>query len=350
MRTLHFTSDISNKLCRTIFGVSELAGTAVSTVEISPPSEHHSPKAIFNPADLAKITGVGMGTTMDIEMARIEASVSKHQGTYACELRDVVLMDGALYKPRFKWGISYRDKLVGHAGLIESIDDAGVLAHSWLGSRYFGHWIRDDIPLATLATSLGKPVGIERPLTAQQQGYAKLFGVNVSVLPKLAHLGKITVLSDAYYNEGKIARWRAMRDRVAACASGKRYKGVMLLRGGTGEARMLLNEQEIADRLEALGFYVVNPAKVDLDTFLANAAGADVVVGVEGSQLANGFVCMKDGGSMLVLQPPFRFNNIYKDVCDAMQVKYGFVVGDAQSGGFSINPDAVEAMLERLRP
>jgi hypothetical protein len=349
MRKPHITSDITNKLSRTVLGERRLFDVATRTEEIHPPSEFHSPKAIFNPADLAKITGVGMGTTMDTEMARIEASVSKHQGTYACELRDVVLMDGALYKPRFKWGISYREKLVGHAGLIDAIDDAGVLAQSWLGSRYFGHWIRDDIPLATLAARLGKPVGIERPLTPQQQGYARLFGVDVSVLPRLAHLGKITVLSDAYYNEGKIARWRAMRDRVAACASGKRYKGVMLLRGGTGEARMLLNEEQIAERLEALGFYVVNPAKVDLDTFLANAAGAEVVVGVEGSQLANGFVCMKNGGSMLVLQPPFRFNNIYKDVCDAMQVKYGFVVGDAQSGGFVISPDAVEAMLDRLR-
>jgi len=348
MHKLHFTSDITNKAGRTLLGSKQLTDVASKVVEVHPPSEFHSPQAVFNPADLAKITGVGMGTTMDIEMARIEASVSKHQGTYACELRDVVLMDGALYKPRFKWGISYRDKLVGHAGLIESIDDAGVLAHSWLGSRYFGHWIRDDMPLAMLATTLGKPVGIERPLTAQQHGYARHFGVDVAVLPQRAHLGKITVLSDAYYNEGKIARWRAMRDKVAICATGKRYKGVMLLRGGTGEARMLLNEQEIADRLEALGFYVVNPAKVDLDTFLANAAGAEVVVGVEGSQLANGFVCMKDGGSMLVLQPPFRFNNIYKDVCDAMQVKYGFVVGDAKDGGFTIDPGAVEDMLAQL--
>jgi hypothetical protein len=71
-------------------------------------------------------------------------------------------------------------------------------------------------------------------------------------------------------------------------------------------------------------------------------------VGVEGSQLANGFVCMKDGGSMLVLQPPFRFNNIYKDVCDAMQVKYGFVVGDAKDGGFTIDSGAVEAMLAKF--
>jgi hypothetical protein len=32
-----------------------------------------------------------------------------------------------------------------------------------------------------------------------------------------------------------------------------------------------------------------------------------------------------------------------------MQVKYGFMVGDAKSGGFSINPDAVAAVLDLLR-
>jgi hypothetical protein len=49
-----------------------------------------------------------------------------------------------------------------------------------------------------------------------------------------------------------------------------------------------------------------------------------------------------------VLQPPFRFNNIYKDVCDALHSPYAFVVGEARPGGFFIDPDVVEDMLGRL--
>jgi hypothetical protein len=347
----HFTSDLTNKLCRQLLGEKRLPDVASQAHEIEPACDVQRVPAIHNPQELQRITGVGDGTTLEMELARIGPGVTHHQATVAYELRNVILMDGALYLPRFKHGISYRQKLVTGLGAAAHIADAGVLAQSWLGSRYFGHWLTDDVPLAWMAQHLGKPVGINRPLTTSQQAYGELFGVqHLDVLPSLAHIGKITVLADAYYNHSKVQRWRSMRQIAAqrAGAGSKRFKGVMLLRGSTGEARKLVNEAQLADRLRKLGFYVVDPTSVSLAAFLAQTAGADVVVGVEGSQLANGMVCLKEGGSMLVLQPPFRFNNIYKDICDALQNPYGFVVGEARPDGFYIEPDVVEDMLERM--
>jgi capsular polysaccharide biosynthesis protein len=347
---LHFTSDLTNKLCRQLLGEKRLPEVAAQAIEIEPASEVQRSPALHNPQELQRITGVGDGTTLDMELARIGPGITHHQATLAYELKDAILMDGALYLSRFKHGISHREKLVAGLGRADHIDDAGVLAQSWLGSRYFGHWLTDDVPLAWMAGRLGKPVGISRPLTESQQAYAQLFGVSgMAALPRLAHIGKITVLADAYYNDSKAQRWRAMRE-IAAQRGGpsQGFKGVMLLRGGSGEARKLINEAQVADRLRRLGFFVVDPASVSLDAFLAQAAGADVVVGVEGSQLANGVVCLKEGGSMLVLQPPFRFNNIYKDVCDALHSPYAFVVGEARPGGFFIEPGVVEDMLGRL--
>jgi capsular polysaccharide biosynthesis protein len=347
----HFTSDLTNKLCRQLLGEKRLSDVASQAHEIEPACDVQRVPALHNPQELQRITGVGDGTTLEMELARIGPGVTHHQATMAYELRDAILMDGALYLPRFKHGISHREKLVSGLGTAAVIDDAGVLAQSWLGSRYFGHWLTDDVPLAWMAQHLGKAVGVQRPLTTSQQAYGELFGVrHLGTLPSLAHVGKITVLADAYYNHSKVQRWRSMRQIAAqhSTGGGPRFKGVMLLRGATGEARKLVNEAQLADRLRSLGFYVVDPASVSLDAFLAQAAGADVVVGVEGSQLANGMVCLKEGGSMLVLQPPFRFNNIYKDICDALQNPYAFVVGEARPGGFAIDPDVVEVMLERL--
>lgn len=343
-----FASDLSNKAFRNLLGERSLQEIATKVDEISPPSEVIRTKACFDPGDLSKVTDVGMGTTLDFELQRIQAGVSPHKGTYAYELRDVTLMDGALYKFRFKHGISYRNQLASHTGPVEVVADGGTLAQSWLGSRYFGHWVRDDIPLAWLAKQIGNPTGIHRPLTPQQMAYAEIFEVQFNTLPQVAHLSKITVLSDSHYNQGKIARWKTMRNALAARASGKKFNGVMLLRGASGESRVLLNELEIAQRLERLGFYIANPATMNIDEFLSEAASADIVVGVEGSQLANGFFCMKEGASMLVLQPPFRFNNIYKDACDAIGARYGFVVGDISADGFTVDADAVERIVERL--
>ncbi len=343
-----FTSDFSNKLSRLALGERQLSDSACKAVEIFPACEIAIPCAIFNKADLHKVTGVGMGTTMAYELARIRSGTAKHKATIAYELRDVTLMNGALYKWRFKHGIAYSGDLHHQFGRVESIDDAGVLAHSWLGSRYFGHWIRDDMPLAMLATTMGKSVGIDRKCTTHQKRFAEIFSVHVETLPPVAHLSKIVVLSDSHYNQGKITRWREMRERIAQRKGKNLFKGVMLLRGATGEARVLLNEAEIAQRMSALGFYVANPAEVDLDTFIENAAGAEIVISVEGSQLANGFVCMKETGTMLVLQPPFRFNNIYKDACDALGTRYAFVVGDAKGQGFTVDVDAVERMVDQI--
>ncbi|NBW48538.1 MAG: glycosyltransferase family 61 protein [Betaproteobacteria bacterium] len=343
-----FTSDLSNKAFRNLLGERSLQEIATKVEEISPPSEVTRTNACFDPGDISKVTDVGMGTTLEFELQRIQAGVSPHKGTYAYELHDVTLMDGALYKFRFKHGISYRKQLTSHTGQVEVVEDGGTLAQSWLGSRYFGHWVRDDIPLAWLAKQIGNPTGIHRPLTPQQLAYAEILGVEFSTLPHVAHLSKITVLTDSHYNQGKVARWKTMRDAIASRAIGKKFNGVMLLRGFSGESRVLLNELEIAERLERLGFYIVNPGTMDVEKFLSEAAAADIVVGVEGSQLANGFFCMKEDASMLVLQPPFRFNNIYKDACDAIGARYGFVVGDLAANGFTVDAEAVERIVERL--
>lgn len=349
MKSWHVTSDWTNKVMRTMLGERSVADVASNVIELSPQTEYETQDAIYDASDLEKVTGVGMGTTHGFELERLKAKRVVQRGSYAYEIRDAVLLDGALYKHRFKHGISLRPNHISSAGSLQCIDEAGVLAQSWLGSKFFGHWLKDDVPLAMLASTLGKPVGVRRNLTLPQKAYEAAFGIEaIEMLPTRAFIRRITVLSDAYYNSGKIERWRRMRDMLAQSRKGPAPKGIMLLRGGTGESRFLMNEMEIARRLEAMGFYVVSPADVDVKAYVSLASGADLVVGVEGSQLANGLFCLNPRGGMLVLQPPFRFNNVYKDACDVMGLRYGFVIGDSRPGGFYLDPSRVEYAVERM--
>ena len=57
---------------------------------------------------------------------------------------------------------------------------------------------------------------------------------------------------------------------------------------------------------------------------------------------------MADQGGILTLQPPYRFNNIYKEYADCLEMKYGFIVGEQVEDGFQINLDRLDQLLHRF--
>jgi capsular polysaccharide biosynthesis protein len=122
---------------------------------------------------------------------------------------------------------------------------------------------------------------------------------------------------------------------------------VFILRGGTGEKRLLRNEIELAEHLrDKRGFRILDPEKTDVPTIIASCAGAQTVVGVEGSQLIHGILTLQRGGSLLTLQPPNRFVKVYKDLTDRDGQNFGFVVGHAEGKSFRIDPVEVERTLD----
>jgi capsular polysaccharide biosynthesis protein len=124
----------------------------------------------------------------------------------------------------------------------------------------------------------------------------------------------------------------------------------MLLRGTSGELRRLVNEDAIADSLRRRGFDVIDPIRLSADEVIRRCVGARVVVGVEGNHLAHGAVTVADGGAFLVIQPPNRFHHLFKDFCDMMSVRYGFVVGTrtGQGDDFIADPDQINRLLDQM--
>ncbi len=43
--------------------------------------------------------------------------------------------------------------------------------------------------------------------------------------------------------------------------------------------------------------------------------------------------------------PEYAFNNPYRDYCNVIGIKYGFLIGKAAEGGFSIDIDDMEELL-----
>jgi capsular polysaccharide biosynthesis protein len=122
----------------------------------------------------------------------------------------------------------------------------------------------------------------------------------------------------------------------------------MICRGVTGKRRKLINEDEIAGQLQANGFRILHPESLSVAEIISQAAGASIVIGVEGSQLLHAHYCMDPEGSYLALQPPYRFSNVIKNYADIFERGYGFVVGHQVGEDFRIDIDEVLKVIEML--
>jgi capsular polysaccharide biosynthesis protein len=112
----------------------------------------------------------------------------------------------------------------------------------------------------------------------------------------------------------------------------------------------MTNEPAVAKALQARGFTILDPAQLRAAELVEACLDTDVVVGVEGSQLAHGIAAMRRGGTVITLQPPARFSSIWNGICEGAGLRYGFVVGHAQGSVFSIDIDGLNRLIDRVRP
>lgn len=340
-------SGYANKLGRLMFGEKKLNQISSHSHEIAPGKTFLHPAAIFDEKDLSRITGTGPGTTLKLELQKIHEHYIHYPPTIAHTIDELALYNGNFFHKRFKHGVA-----LGKGPIIAIVRTptitGGVLSQSWLGTRFFGHWLHDDVPLNFTANSLGQAIGVPRSLTEHQIGYSNLFGVKIKELPRFGIVKEITIVDDRGYNDYKRQRLELMRSMVMTRFKSPIHKGVMIIRGTSGKMRNLVNEQEIADHLRRAGFKIIDPSFDRFETIIRSVVNSRIVIGVQGSHLAHGLFGLIEGGSMIQLQPPFEFDNEFKNICDILSIKYGFVVGNSVSDGFRVEIAALDSLLERV--
>lgn len=113
--------------------------------------------------------------------------------------------------------------------------------------------------------------------------------------------------------------------------------------------RTLTNELALAEHLrDTRGFRILDPMSNDVETIRTTCAGAQTIIGVEGSHLIHGLMTLKEGGALISLMPPNRFYALNKHITDRDHQHFGFVVGTPDADGFHINIDEVERTLDLL--
>lgn len=319
---------------------------------VCPEEETRTPPAIYRPNELDRIVGVPPDTSFDHEMQRVRGGTRRHRATRAYVLADAEIRSGYLCKGAVKWKLSdLRD--IGSGDGRMQWHPRLALGCTLTSNRYFGHWLTDGLALKLLASGVAPTVTTGESSTRHAGEYSEIFNLRPRAVSR-ARIGELTVFDDVGQNAGKRDRFRRLRELARAAVKktgGERTSpplGVMLLRGTTGERRMLVNEQAIAEHLERRGFIIIDPERTSARDILRSALDARIVISVEGSQIVHGLFPLAEGGAVLALQPPARFNNVFKDYTDAMDLHYGFSIGKPEADGFSIDLDELDRLLDRV--
>lgn len=345
---MHSLRPIHNRL-RRLFGSGrgEFLDAAVERWEICPAEEVEIAPGIWLPDQVEQIAQTEFGGLPDI-LAQMQGHPAEPTPpTMGYRFRDVDFVDGVLHarggehhlRQRKRSGLTYPRPR-------EAI--SGALYESWIGNRWFGNWLLNDCLAYRLAEAAGDPVTSAPVRGGHIARYEELLGI-VSRRIGDVHFDELVLFDDLHNNRSRRDRAQQNRARLVAGRALKPLPGVFIFRGGSGDARILENEAEIAERLEVeYGFRTLYVDRDDADRMIEAAGAARMVVGVEGSQLAHGVIAMPSGGTLLTLQPADRVTTSLKLLTDCWRQRYAMVVGQGTARGYRVEWDQLRRTLDLI--
>jgi hypothetical protein len=282
---------------------------------------------VYLPGQIERVTGVPVETTMEREIDVATSTTVVRPPIIAYHIKDAALVGGSIYVGRYRHLIA--DKSLFLSGMSQSYDlKSAALASSYIGTKYFGHWLRDDCTHYLLAKEYAAPLCLRRPAFAHQKRYEEYFGQDWSPVD-LARIGHLVVFQDFSQNSSKRTRYKILRDRIKTLFPSKgRPTYIYLRRGRTGASRLVHREDELIDALIKRGFIVLDVSSGGLDHIIENLVDAKIVISMEGSHISHCVYSIPEESGLLVLQPPDRFStSSHRDWAGCLNVKFGFVVG-----------------------
>ena len=249
------------RLFRRLFvGPGEIGSIAAQQNIVWPEETVRARSAICLPGQIDRIVDRASDspTSNEKEIAQATSETLSHGATIAHHIKDVTLLDGSVYKKNFKYPIADKSLYKAKTHGLVRIKTA-VLASSYLGSRFFGHWLADDCSRYLLGEAMGSTtVCVRRPEYAHQHKYHQIFGQTWNSIDR-ARIDDLIVFDDYSQNKHKRQRYLALRNRVKAqFRSESKEKLVYLRRGRTGVSRLIQNEDEIVQFLMKRGFIVLD--------------------------------------------------------------------------------------------
>lgn len=313
----------------------DLLDTATSVDELCCAEDVQGPSCIVLPGQYERVRACAFGVDKVKEIAELRGAPRRIGPTIRYELEDVIVSDGIVYGQGKRKIFNYQLDSDCVKSPWVTFEEA-ALRSSFLGSYFFGHWLRDDCATHLLAEDSKVTVAMPTPPWPDRASYLELFRQSFVRLGR-AHIRRLVLYDDISQNAHKAGRFRTLRARIARKTRTGRI--VYLMRGSGGKQRTLVNEKEVVDALARRGVAVLQAEALSAHQLVSELLGSRIVISIEGSQLSHALYTLRDGGGVLAIQPPDRFFNSHMDWARALNMRYGIVVGQQQGSGFELPVD-----------
>jgi len=275
----------------------------------------------------------------------------RHQGgaTRAFLLRDALLFRQHLYCGRYRGDLysTLNWRALWRAETAQT--ERCVLASTYSGARWFGHFLHDELPLQELVASIGDGVGHLRRTYRHEPGWRAALGVPAPPSYAVLRARELVWIDDRGQNPTKRARYQTLRSRLDSRPRG--HERVFLRRPASGgEDRQIVNIPQIEERLRAEGFHVVDTGELTVDEMLDQCLGASMVVSVEGSHAAPAYYFASRGACVLFIYPPGRVSALMPRLAGFYGQIGAMFVGQPVAGNdaeFRVDPDELIREIER---
>lgn len=324
---------------------------SISSSSVSHEVLHPERESRFRPAyclqdELQK----AKGTLHDVDLSKELLSVASGRrwtgATTHTHLQKIYLRGDRLLSPK-------GSKLVGNPRWKPRHDQnvatytRAALRSSFIGSHFFGDWLRDDVATHLLAEIYGTPISVEHDNWVDTEFYLKVFRQSYDQL-QWAYFDELHIFDDIHQNEHKAARLHVLRDRMRQLIGTRAGAGKIfyLMRGKSGEQRTIVNEPDLVNSLSKAGVEIISTEQDSALTNLKIMIDCAMVIGLGGSQLSHAIYSLGSGGSVLAILRPSYFYNPHYDWSSALGMKYGLMFADEVSGGYHINIDRLMKTID----
>ena len=307
-------------------GPASVAETAFEQEVLCPSQECELSPAVYLEGQIEKITGVQTETTLASQLEQACRRTVTHAQTIAYHIKDAILFDGCVYSGRMKSLIGEKNSAV--KGSVAQFGTSAICS-SFIGTKYFGHWLCDDVLTYILAEKYGAPICCSVSFPSDHMPvYEGVFKQDWKPTDR-ARIDHLVVFQDFAQTSLKRRRQLDLRDKILETFPPTgRENLIYLKRGTTGASRLIENEAEIIDELVRRSFVILDIRTDSLERILSHLAAAKIVISIEGSQTTHCAYTIPSGSGMLFLMPPNRFTASQRGWTENIGAKFGFVVGE----------------------
>ena len=199
------------RLVRRLFsGPVSLPSIAYRQDILCPEEKETIRPAIFLPGQIERVSASMRESTKEREIAAATSTTATHAPTIAYHIKDAVLLDGTIYAQGYKQFIADKSLFVSSAASLCHLTSS-ALASSYIGTKYFGHWLIDDCLTYRLAQQFSTPLCLRNPNPSwHQKQYEDYFDQDWTPTDR-ALIDHLIVFQDFAQNSLKRERYNALR-------------------------------------------------------------------------------------------------------------------------------------------